>query len=161
MCLAKSLLLYLPTINKCNKRFIIFYKIVNIVYGRQLCSCISKLLAVKLILFSEYHIARELFLFFLLNPNFTLHHTMKFLVIFSLLMVTLLARNRKYLVEVENKNEIIDEKKKNQNDKENVLNYDEKNAQQNKAFLLTHYCEHYPATMVCQFHEGPQGRLNI
>ena len=66
-------------------------------------------------------------------------------------MVTLLARNRKYLVEVENKNEIIDEKKKNQNDKENVLNHVAKNAQQNKAFLLTHYCEHYPETMACSF----------
>ena len=63
-------------------------------------------------------------------------------------MVTLLARNQKYLVEIEDKNEIIVEKKKNQNDKEN---HEEKNNQQNKAFLLTHYCEHYPETMACSF----------
>ena len=44
---------------------------------------------------------------------------MKFLTIFPLLMVTLLARNRKhYLVEVEARNEIIDENEENQSKEE-------------------------------------------
>ena len=55
---------------------------------------------------------------------------MKFFALFSLLMVTLLARNRKhYLVEVEDKNEIIDENKENQNkEKDNTLNHVEENS---------------------------------
>ena len=69
---------------------------------------------------------------------------MKTFIIFSFLIVTLLARNRKhYLVEVEDKNEIIDEKEKNHEDVENDSNHEEKNTdeekkgpsiQQNKAF---------------------------
>ena len=51
---------------------------------------------------------------------------MKFFALFSLLMVTLLARNRKhYLVEVEDKKEIIDEKEKNHEDVESVSNNEE------------------------------------
>ena len=58
---------------------------------------------------------------------------MKFLTLFSLLMVTLLARNRKhYLVEVEDKNEIIDEKDMNEYEEENVLNHEEKNTEKGK-----------------------------
>ena len=49
---------------------------------------------------------------------------MKFLIKYSLLMVTLFARNRKhYLIEVEDKNEIMNE---------NVLNHEEKNAAEGK-----------------------------
>ena len=46
--------------------------------------------------------------------------------IFLLLLVTLLARNgRHYLVEVEDKNEIIDEKEKNhKKDEENVFRHE-------------------------------------
>ena len=77
---------------------------------------------------------------------------MKFFTIFLILMVTLFASRKHYLVELEDKNEIIDENEKNVlNHEENVLNHEEKNAQQNKAFLLTHYCEHYPETMACSF----------
>ena len=48
-------------------------------------------------------------------------------------MVTLLARNRKhYLVEVEDKNEIIDEKEKNHEDVDNVYNYEEMNTDEEK-----------------------------
>ena len=60
---------------------------------------------------------------------------MKFFALFSLLMVTLLARNRKhYLVEVEDKNEIIDEKDMNEYDEKNVFNHDheEKNTEKGK-----------------------------
>ena len=55
---------------------------------------------------------------------------MKFFALFSLLMVTLLARNRKhYLVKVEDKNEIIDENEENQNKEEdNTLNHVEENS---------------------------------
>ena len=56
---------------------------------------------------------------------------MKFFALFSLLMVTLLARNRKHylVVEVEDKNEIIDENKENQNkEKDNTLNHVEENS---------------------------------
>ena len=53
---------------------------------------------------------------------------MKILVIFSLLMVTLLARSTKhYLIEVEDKNETINEKEKDHNDEGNVDNQAEKN----------------------------------
>ena len=58
---------------------------------------------------------------FWLHPLFTYHETvtMKFLTIFPLLMVTLLARNPKhYLVEVEARNEIIDENEENQSKEE-------------------------------------------
>ena len=49
-------------------------------------------------------------------------------------MVTLLARNRKYLIEVEDKdkNEINDQKEKNQNDEENVLNHEQMNTAEEK-----------------------------
>ena len=48
-------------------------------------------------------------------------------------MVTLFARNRKhYLIEVEDKNEIMNEKGKNNNNDENVLNHEEKNAAEGK-----------------------------
>ena len=48
-------------------------------------------------------------------------------------MVTLFARNRKhYLIEVEDKNEIMNEKGKNNNNEENVLNHEEKNAAEGK-----------------------------
>ena len=58
---------------------------------------------------------------------------MKFPIIFSLLMVILLARNRKhYLVEVEDKNEIIDEKDMNEYEEENVFNHEEKNTEEGK-----------------------------
>ena len=52
-------------------------------------------------------------------------------------MVTLLARNRKhYLVEVEDKNEIIDEKEKNhKKDEENVFNHEELNTDEEKKVL--------------------------
>ena len=56
---------------------------------------------------------------------------MKFFALFSLLIVTLLARNRKHylVVEVEDKNEIIDENKENQNkEKDNTLNHVEENS---------------------------------
>ena len=44
-------------------------------------------------------------------------------------MVTLFARNRKhYLIEVEDKIEIMNEKGKNNNNDENVLNHEKKNA---------------------------------
>ena len=53
---------------------------------------------------------------------------MKILVIFSLLMVAILARSTKhYLIEVEDKNETINEKKKDHNDEGNVDNQVEKN----------------------------------
>ena len=46
---------------------------------------------------------------------------MKILVIFSLLMVAILARSTKhYLIEVEDKNETINEKEKDHYDEENV-----------------------------------------
>ena len=66
---------------------------------------------------------------------------MKFLTIFSLLMVTLLARNRKhYLVEVEDKNEIIDENEENLNNKvENSLNHEDKNVKPRKVFTLKYF----------------------
>ena len=49
-------------------------------------------------------------------------------------MVTLLARNRKhYLVEVEDKNEIIEEKEKYQKDEENDFNHEEKNIEEGKS----------------------------
>ena len=62
---------------------------------------------------------------------------MKSFIIFSFLMVTLLARNRKhYLVEVEDKNEIIDEKEKNhKKDEENVFNHEELNTDEEKKVL--------------------------
>ena len=47
-------------------------------------------------------------------------------------MVTLLARNRKYLIEVEDENEIINEKEKNHVDEENLLNHEEKNIDEEK-----------------------------
>ena len=48
-------------------------------------------------------------------------------------MVTLFARNQKhYLIEVEEKNEIMNEKGKNNNNEENVLNHEEKNAAEGK-----------------------------
>ena len=49
-------------------------------------------------------------------------------------MVTLLARNRKhYLVEVEDKNEFIDENEENQiKEEEKTLNHEEKNAVEGK-----------------------------
>ena len=48
-------------------------------------------------------------------------------------MVTVFARNRKhYLIEVEDKNEIMNEKGKNNNNDENVLNHEEKNAAEGK-----------------------------
>ena len=47
-------------------------------------------------------------------------------------MVTLFASRKHYLVELEDKNEIDDEKNMNQNDEENVFN-----GQQNKAFVCT------------------------
>ena len=53
---------------------------------------------------------------------------MKVLVIFSLLMVALLARSTKhYLIELEDKNETINEKEKDHIDEENVDNQAEKN----------------------------------
>ena len=66
---------------------------------------------------------------------------MKFFTIFSLLMVTLLARNRKhYLVEVEDKNEIIDENEENLNNKvENSLNHEDKNVKPRKVFTLKYF----------------------
>ena len=59
---------------------------------------------------------------------------MKFFTLFSLLMATLLARNRKhYLVEVEDKNEFIDENEENQiKEEEKTLNHEEKNAVEGK-----------------------------
>ena len=59
---------------------------------------------------------------------------MKSLIVFSLLLVTLFARNgRHFLVEVEDKNEIIDEKEKNhKKDEENVFNHEEKNFYEDK-----------------------------
>ena len=59
---------------------------------------------------------------------------MRFLVIISLLVVTLLARNRKhYLIEVEDKNETNDEKEMINNDEENVENRtEEKNDDEEK-----------------------------
>ena len=74
---------------------------------------------------------------FFLNSHFTLHQTMKSFIIFSFLMVTLLARNRKhYLVEVEDKNEIIDENEKNhKKDEENVFNHEELNTDEEKKVL--------------------------
>ena len=53
---------------------------------------------------------------------------MKSFIIFSLLIVTLLARNRKHLVEVEDKNEINDEKE----DVESVPNYEDMNTDEEK-----------------------------
>ena len=56
---------------------------------------------------------------------------MKILVIFSLLMVAILARSTKhYLIELEDNNETINEKENDHNDEENVeiqaeKNYDE------------------------------------
>ena len=60
---------------------------------------------------------------------------MRFLVVISLLVVTLLARNRKhYLIEVEDKNETNDEKKMIHNDDENVENQtEEKNDAEGKS----------------------------
>ena len=53
---------------------------------------------------------------------------MKVLVIFSLLMVTLLARSTKhYLIELEDKNETFNEKEKDHNDEGNVDDHAEKN----------------------------------
>ena len=53
---------------------------------------------------------------------------MKVLVIFSLLMVTLMARSTKhYLIELEDKNETFNEKEKDHNDEENVDDHAEKN----------------------------------
>ena len=53
---------------------------------------------------------------------------MKVLIISSLLLVTLLARSTKhYLIEVEEKNETINEKENDHNDEENVDNQAEKN----------------------------------
>ena len=53
---------------------------------------------------------------------------MKVLVIFSLLMVTLLARSTKhYLIELEDKNETFNEKEKDHIDEKNVDDYAEKN----------------------------------
>ena len=62
-------------------------------------------------------------------------------------MVTLLARNRKhYLVEVEDKNEIIDENEENQNKEEdNTLNHVEENSgegenvEPNEVFTLQYF----------------------
>ena len=57
-------------------------------------------------------------------------------------MVTLFARNRKhYLIEVEDKNEIMNEKGKNNNNEENVRNHEKnaaegKNAKPRKVFNL-------------------------
>ena len=72
---------------------------------------------------------------------------MKLPIIFSLLLVTLLARNRKhYLVEVEDKNEIIDEKEVNlNNEEENSFNHEEgdavegKNVKPRKVFTLKYF----------------------
>ena len=60
---------------------------------------------------------------------------MRFLVVISLLVVTLFARNRKhYLIEVEDKNETNDEKKMIHNDDENVENQtEEKNDAEGKS----------------------------
>ena len=62
---------------------------------------------------------------------------MKSFIIFSFLLVTLLARNRKhYLVEVEDKNEIIDEMEKNhKKDEEFFFNHDELNTDEEKKVL--------------------------
>ena len=104
---------------------------------------------------------------------------MKFLLIFSLFLVTLLARNRKYLIELEDENEIIDEKEKNHIDEENLLNHEEKNndeeknvksrkvsqsslssklrkTQQNKAMKCTHgaRCHRRPGNENC-YCQGP------
>ena len=59
---------------------------------------------------------------------------MRFLIIISFLVVTLLARNRKhYLIEVEDKNETNDEKEMIHNDEENVENRtEEKNDDEEK-----------------------------
>ena len=56
-------------------------------------------------------------------------------------MVKLLARNRKhYLVEVEDKNEIIDENEENLNNKEeNSLNHEDKNVKPRKVFTLKYF----------------------
>ena len=57
---------------------------------------------------------------------------MKFFTIFLILMVTLFASRKHYLVEIEDKNEIIDENEKNVlNHEENVLNHEEKNIEKN------------------------------
>ena len=84
--------------------------------------------------FLQYNLKlQENYLFFFPNPHFTLHQTMKFLTIFSLLLVTLLARNRKhYLVEVEDNNEINDEKDMNEYEEENVFNHEKKNTEKGK-----------------------------
>ena len=53
---------------------------------------------------------------------------MKVLVIFSLLMVAILARSTKhYLIELEDKNETFNEKEKDHNDEGNVDDYAERN----------------------------------
>ena len=57
---------------------------------------------------------------------------MKTFIIFPFLLVTLLARNRKYLIEVEDKNEIIDEKEKNHEDVESVSNHEDMNTDEEK-----------------------------
>ena len=59
---------------------------------------------------------------------------MKSLIVFSLLLVTLFARNgRHFLVEVEDENEIIDEKEKNhKKDEENVFNHEDENTDEDK-----------------------------
>ena len=59
---------------------------------------------------------------------------MRFFIIISFLVVTLLARNRKhYLIEVEDKNETNDEKEMIHNDEENVENRtEEKNDDEEK-----------------------------
>ena len=56
-------------------------------------------------------------------------------------MVTLLARNRKhYLVEVEDKNEFIDENEENLNNKEEFsLNHEDKNVKPRKVFTLKYF----------------------
>ena len=89
---------------------------------------VSGILAVKQqILLSKYHITRKF-----LNPHFTLHQIMRSFIIFSLLIVSLLARNQKHLVEVDDKNEINDEKEKNHEDVESVANNEEKNTNEEK-----------------------------
>ena len=57
---------------------------------------------------------------------------MRSFIIFSFLIVTLLARNRKHLLEVEDKNEINDKKEKNHEDVESVSNHEDMNTDEEK-----------------------------
>ena len=70
---------------------------------------------------------------------------MRSFIIFSLLIVTLLARNRKHLVEVDDKNEINDKKEQNHEDVESVSS-NEENSTNEEMMVLLLFCPNTTGT---------------